>query len=127
MTNIQTVLDALIEKGVVNREELGKRSWDVTEQLKPRNFLTEEELKQVQATLDSIKIPAPTGWAHAMMIGSLKETKNGFSPDRVYCSCCLGNLSSALYQAGLQSSVIFRKLKNAENTAERYGFNNCIF
>jgi len=120
MVNFQILLDTLVEKKIISEEELKQRKVDILERLKPRNFLTREELEEVRACLDTIEFPRPSGWAHALHIHAMKDAKETFSPDKVYDEPCLINLRSTLYTAGLKNKQIDIKLATAILVAQNY-------
>jgi len=120
MVTFQTLLDTFIEKKIVSEEELKQRSADILERLKPKNFLTREELEEVRVCLDTLEFPRPVGWVHALHIHAMKDTKETFSPDKVYDKLCLINLRSTLYNAGLKNQQIDKKLAKAILVAQNY-------
>ena len=127
MGNFQTILDVLIQKDIVSEEELKQRSADILERLKPKNFLSSEELREVRMCLDALEVPSPTGWAHALYVHAIKEAKETFSPDRVYCESCLINPRSTLDKAGLKNQQIDRKLSKAILFAQSHQVSTCQF
>jgi len=127
MSDIQVLKDELLKKGIVDVKNLRRRKKGILDNLKPRNFLTTAELRETQEALRNMKLPVPTGWAHALSIHATKHSKDNFSPDRTYCSYCLLNLKTALHKADLKNETIFEKLDACILMAEKYGVENCTF
>jgi hypothetical protein len=127
MKDVQILKDELIGKGILDKEAFNGRKKDILERLKPRNFLTAAQLHDTQEALGNLKLPKPTGWAHALYIHATKEVIDDFSPDRSYCRCCLINLDATLREAGLKNDNVSKKLATAIQAAEKYGVENCHF
>lgn len=127
MDDLQVLKDELLEERVVDSESLERKKKGILDKLKPRSFMTTTEMHETQEALSNMKLPAPTGWAHALSIHATKHSKDNFSPDRTYCSCCLLNLKAALHKADLKNENIFKKLDACICTAEKYGIENCTF
>ncbi len=127
MNDVQILKEGLTEKGVLDIEDLNRRKNEVLDGLKPRNFLTAKELHETEEALKNLKLPKPTGWAHALSIHATESTRDDFSLDRSYCDCCLINLQAALHEAGLKNHNIFKKLASAIQRAEKYGVESCHF
>jgi hypothetical protein len=125
MDDLQILKDELLEERIVDSENLKRRKKNILDKLKPRNFLTTAELRETQEALRNMKLPVPTGWAHALSIHATEKLKDNFSPDRTYCWCYLLNLRAALHEAGLKNETIFRKLDSRVHMAEKYDIEEC--
>lgn len=127
MNDVQILKESLTGKGVLDMKDFNARKRDIVEVLRPRNFLTANELNETEEVLRNLKLPKPTGWAHALYIGATESARDDFSPDRSYCKCCLINLQATLHEAGLKNDNVFKKLATAIQTAEKYGVESCEF
>jgi hypothetical protein len=116
------MLDALIKRGMLNAREIQKLANEVEETLKPKNILTEKELREAVRRLRALKLPQPKSWAEACWVGGLKKDAECFSAERVYGAIDLHNLKTTLHAAGVRNRKIFEKLEAAAQLAEEYGF-----
>jgi len=121
------LVNVLDEKGVVSRREVELNRAEVYESLKPKNIFTVEERREVKTALASLQIPKGTGYAHAISIYAMKDAKQKFSPNIVYCECCLMNLRSTLHDARLKNKQIDRKLAKAILFARNHQVDTCQF
>lgn len=115
------LVDVLVKGGVVSMQEIQELAKKVEEKLKPRNIFDEEELEEVIKALQCLKLPSPTGYAHAMWIHGTRQAAKEFSPNRVYGAVDLRNLTGTLQTAGIRHLNIFEKLEAAAQLAEEYG------
>jgi len=65
-----------------------------------RNVLSPDELAELEAVVSGYRIPAPTGWAHAVLVHGMRGVVNGLSVDRVYDYNILCDLFYVLREAG---------------------------
>jgi len=114
------LVDALVNRGTLTREEIQALAHRVEDRLKLKNILTQKELNECSDHLHNLKIPTPRSWAEAGWWGTIRREVETFSSERVYGECGLQNLKAALAQAGVQDRTIFRKLDNAAKLAEEY-------
>gem|GEM_PF-2906261 len=68
-----------------------------------------------------------TCWAHTFDLGASMGVETQFLSYGVYCANCLRKLFSTLRRAGLRNEKVFRKLRNATDTAQMYGLQNSSF
>jgi glutaredoxin-related protein len=115
------LVDALAKRGVLSEQEIQKLANEVEEKLKPKNILTDEELREVFRRLRSLRFPHPKSWAEAGWIGGLRQNAEQFSAERVYGAIELRNLKTTLHTAGVRNETIFAKLESAAQLAEEYG------
>jgi hypothetical protein len=73
------LLDTLKRKDVLSEIEVENVEQELTERLKLKNILTQEELTDTSAALHNLRLPKPTGWAHA---GWTHAQRLGFSAGR---------------------------------------------
>ena len=122
------LIDVLEKRGLRGlRGDIQSRRREVLEGLKPRSFLTAEEIAKARAALQGLRLPSPKGMADALIIRSRRHNKENFSLDRIYCPTCLRNLAGTLYAAGLKDEGIFRKLERVARKGERYRIDHCIY
>ena len=121
MRRFEVLLDVLEKEGFTGlREKMEERENEISRGSTFRRILTTEEIKLVKKTLKEIKIPKPTGWAHAMMVHEMRDNVKNFSEDKVYNYTELCNLSTTLHEVGLNETEIWRKIEDAKNSLKRY-------
>jgi glutaredoxin-related protein len=107
------LLDALIQRGVLSEKEIRQLETEVEEKLKPKNILTERELREVVRRLRNLTFPPAKSWAEHGFIGGLKQTAEDFSAERTYGAVELRNLKTAILRAGVRKLEVFEKLESA--------------
>ena len=119
MTGIlSTLADALLE-AIATIPKLWK--YLILTRYRPRNLFTTHELQEIQEAIDAYTIPSPTGWAHALGIGCLENSKKRYAPDRIHTGCELFNLGGLLYEAGIDNPQIYEKITRAVRRSEWLG------
>ncbi len=91
------------------------------EKLKPKNILTDQELKEVVRRLRGLRFPHPQSLAEAYWVGGLRQDAEHFSAERVYREIELRNLKTTLHTAGVRNEAILGKLELAAQFVEEYG------
>jgi hypothetical protein len=121
MRKLEYLIDALEQDGHSEiREKINERREVVKRESSLQKILTQKEIFLVEKTLEAFKPPAPTGWAHALMIHLTKKNIKEFSPDRPYDYTELGNLTTTLNLAGLANQEILHKLIKSGDAMKRY-------
>jgi hypothetical protein len=121
VTLSRLLVDILVKRGVLTEQEIQEQANKVEEKLKPRNIFDGKELEEVTKALQDLKLPSPTGYAHAMWLHGIRQMAKEFSSDRVYGAVDLRNLISTLLTAGIRDLNIYEKLEAAAQLAEEYG------
>jgi hypothetical protein len=121
MDRIELLLDVLEANGFPGiRSKMREREKELMRSATFREILTAEEIEVVRRALKEFKVPAPTGWANAMVVHGMREEIARFSADKAYDYTALCNLSYTLREAGLADSGIWSKIDEAKKTMERY-------
>jgi len=104
---VEVLLDVLEANGFPGiRSKIQGREEELLRSATLRKILTVEELEKVKMTLKEFKVPSPHGWAHALMVHTMRQNITGFSEDAIYDYTGLCNLGYTLREAGLADLVI---------------------
>ena len=118
---IEVLLDVLGVNGFPDiRSKMREREEELVRSSTFREILTAEEVEVVKGVLKEFKVPAPTGWANALVVHAMREEIARFSSDKGYDYSELCNLSYTLREAGLADSGIWGKIEEAKKTMKRY-------
>jgi hypothetical protein len=121
LDRIEILLDVLEVNGLPSiRSKMQEREDELMKEATFRNILTEEEIKVVRKALKEYKVPAPTGWSHALWVQAISEDIKRFSEDNFYDYTELCNLCTTLHEAGLADKEIWRKIETVKNSMRKY-------
>lgn len=118
---VEVLLDFLEANGFPwIRSKIREREEELMRSATLRKILTVEEIEKVKMTLKEFMVPSPHGWAHALMVHTMRQNITGFSEDAIYDYTGLCNLGYTLREAGLTDSVIWDKINAAIDSIERF-------
>jgi len=114
MDEFKIVVNLLIRKGFISKEEIRNEVYRLREKYKFKNVFTKEELEKIKkAILNYLANTKGGGWAAGVMRSNMYEFTESLE-DR-YCYYCWNNLRSCVHRAGLKDPVILEKIEKIIN------------